>query len=91
MKKEDSLKPYGKILGFFNIAKLSFHLIDAKKSVWVPDGEGGFDEALIDNIEGDKVNFRTWTFSHFFIPGQRQSRLGGKDFQGESAYASQPA
>ena len=32
---------------------------DAKKSVWVPDGEGGFDEALIDNIEGDKVNFRT--------------------------------
>ena len=32
---------------------------DAKKSVWVPDGEGGFDEALIDNIEGDKVNLRT--------------------------------
>ena len=59
MKKEDSLKPYGKILGFFNIAKLSFHLIDAKKSVWVPDGEGGFDEALIDNIEGDKVDLRT--------------------------------
>ena len=32
---------------------------DAKKSVWVPDGEGGFDEALIDNIEGDKVDLRT--------------------------------
>ena len=32
---------------------------DAKKSVWVPDGEGGFDEALIDNIEGDKVNLGT--------------------------------
>ena len=33
---------------------------DAKKSVWVPDGEGGFDEAMIDNIEGEKVNLRTF-------------------------------
>jgi len=29
---------------------------DAKKSVWVPDGEGGFDEAMIDSVDGDKVN-----------------------------------
>ena len=66
---------------------------DAKKSVWVPDGEGGYDEAMIDNIEGEKVNLRTFvkTLSHFSIPGQCQNRLGGKDFQGESAYASQPA
>ena len=65
---------------------------DAKKSVWVPDGEGGYDEAMIDNIEGEKVNLRTFflTLSHVSIPGQCQSRLGGKDFQGESAYASQP-
>ena len=33
---------------------------DAKKSVWVPDGEGGYDEAMIDNIEGEKVNFQTF-------------------------------
>jgi len=31
---------------------------DAKKSVWVPDGEGGFDEALIDTVDGDKVNVK---------------------------------
>jgi len=31
---------------------------DPKKSVWVPDGEGGFDEALIDTVEGDKVNVK---------------------------------
>ena len=31
---------------------------DAKKSVWVPDGEGGFDEALIDSVDGDKVNVK---------------------------------
>ena len=31
---------------------------DAKKSVWVPDGEGGFDEALIDSVEGDKVHVK---------------------------------
>ena len=29
---------------------------DAKKSVWVPDGEGGFDEAMIDTVDGDKVS-----------------------------------
>ena len=28
---------------------------DAKKSVWVPDGEGGYDEAMIDSVDGDKV------------------------------------
>ena len=31
---------------------------DAKKSVWVPDGEGGYDEALIDTVDGDKVNVK---------------------------------
>ena len=31
---------------------------DAKKSVWVPDGEGGFDEAMIDTVDGDKVNVK---------------------------------
>ena len=25
---------------------------DAKKSVWVPDGEGGFDEALVQEVRG---------------------------------------
>ena len=32
---------------------------DAKKSVWVPDGEGGFDEALIQEVRVyflDKTN-----------------------------------
>jgi len=31
---------------------------DAKKSVWVPDGEGGYDEAMIDSVDGDKVNVK---------------------------------
>ena len=31
---------------------------DAKKSVWVPDGEGGFDEAMIESVEGDKVHVK---------------------------------
>ena len=31
---------------------------DAKKSVWVPDGEGGYDEALIDTVDGDKVSVK---------------------------------
>ena len=40
--------------------QLSFisHFVDAKKSVWVPDGEGGFDEAMIDSVDGDKVNVK---------------------------------
>ena len=33
---------------------------DAKKSVWVPDGEGGYDEAMIDTIDGEKVDLRTF-------------------------------
>lgn len=37
---------------------LNFSSIDAKKSVWVPDGEGGFDEAMIDTVDGDKVNVK---------------------------------
>ena len=39
------------------VIHLSLHP-DAKKSVWVPDGEGGFDEALIDSVDGDKVNVK---------------------------------
>jgi len=31
---------------------------DPKKSVWVPDGEGGFDEAMIEEIDGDKVTVK---------------------------------
>ena len=31
---------------------------DPKKSVWVPDGEGGYDEALIDSVDGDKVTVK---------------------------------
>merc|ERR1711970_229704 len=31
---------------------------DAKKSVWVPDGEGGFDEAMIEEIDGDKLTVK---------------------------------
>ena len=31
---------------------------DPKKSVWVPDGEGGYDEAMIDEIDGDKVTVK---------------------------------
>ena len=50
MKKEDALKPY-----------------DAKKSVWVPNKEeGGFDEALITDTEGDKVNVKVgWEMKVF--------------------------
>ena len=28
--------------------------------MWVPDGEGGYDEAMIDTIEGEKVDLRTF-------------------------------
>jgi myosin heavy chain 6/7 len=31
---------------------------DAKKSVWVPDGEGGYDEALIQEVDGDKITVK---------------------------------
>ena len=42
MKKEDSLKAY-----------------DPKKSVWVPNKEeGGYDEALIQEVEGDKATVK---------------------------------
>ena len=68
---------------------------DAKKSVWVPDGEGGYDEAMIDTIEGEKVSLDTCLKINFhfllFAVGQRQSRLGGQDVQGEPAYASEPS
>ena len=32
---------------------------DPRKSVWVPDGEGGFDEAMIEETcDGDKVKVK---------------------------------
>ena len=58
MKKEDSLKPYGEIFLVLFVNLLNLPIIDAKKSVWVPDGEGGFDEAMIDTVDGDKVNVK---------------------------------
>ena len=50
MKKEDSLKPY-----------------DAKKSVWVPNKEdGGYDEGLIQEIDGDKATVKVgWETKNF--------------------------
>ena len=58
MKKEDSLKPYGEIFLVLFFDLLNLLSTDAKKSVWVPDGEGGFDEAMIDTVDGDKVNVK---------------------------------
>ena len=57
MKREDLLKPYGESLSGFQ-AHLQSAFPDAKKSVWVPDGEGGYDEAMIDTVDGDKVNVK---------------------------------
>ena len=31
---------------------------DAKKSAWVPDGAGGFNEALIESVDGEKVSVK---------------------------------
>ena len=64
---------------------------DAKKSVWVPDGEGGYDEAMIDTIEGEKVHLTTFVKTHFLLVGQCESWVGRKDVQGESADAGQPS
>ena len=36
----------------------SLKAYDPKKSVWVPDGEGGFDEALIDVEDGEKTSVK---------------------------------
>ena len=50
MKKEDSLKPY-----------------DPKKSVWVPNKEeGGFDEGLLQSVEGGKASVKVgWEMKDF--------------------------
>jgi len=50
MKKEDALKPY-----------------DAKKSVWVPNKEdGGFDEGLLQSVEGGKASVKVgWEMKDF--------------------------
>ena len=63
---------------------------DPKKSVWVPDGEGGFDEALIDGEEsGGKVNVKVgWepktfkseqvisssTIMDMFVPSEKSTK-----------------
>ena len=36
---------------------------DAKKSVWVPDGEGGYDEALIQEVKGDMIDVKVTIFT----------------------------
>merc|ERR1712001_103598 len=46
------------ILSFEMKKEDSLKPYDAKKSVWVHDGEGGFDEAMIDTVDGDKVNVK---------------------------------
>ena len=50
MKKEDALKPY-----------------DPKKSVWVPNKEeGGFDEGLLQSVEGGKASVKVgWEMKDF--------------------------
>ena len=63
---------------------------DAKKSVWVPDGEGGFDEALIDSVDGDKVHVKVgWepktfkseqvisssTIMDMFVPSEKSTKI----------------
>ncbi len=56
MKKEDSLKPY-----------------DAKKSVWVPNvEEGGYDEAMIQEVSGDKAVVKVGWETKTFKPDQLQ-------------------
>ena len=84
------LKPYGESLSGFQV-HLQSAFLDAKKSVWVPDGEGGFDEAMIDTIEGEKVHLTTFAKTHFLLAGQCESWVGRKDVQGESADAGQPS
>ena len=76
----------------FKLAHSQSAFPDAKKSVWVPDGEGGYDEAMIDTIEGDKVDFRTFVkLVKLTLVGQCESWVGREDVQGESADASQPS
>jgi myosin heavy chain 6/7 len=56
MKKEDSLKVY-----------------DAKKSVWVPNKEdGGYDEALIQEVNGDKAIVKVGWESKEFLASELQ-------------------
>ena len=54
---------------------------DAKKSVWVPDGEGGFDEAMIDSVDGDKVNVKRGEGGRgndFVVSIETQSRVNAQ-------------
>ena len=64
MKKEDSLKPY-----------------DAKKSVWVPNKEdGGYDEGLIQEIDGDKATVKVgWETKNFKADQLQQVQTPRKD------------
>ena len=50
---------------------------DAKKSVWVPDGEGGFDEALIDEVNGDKVCLFRGIFKTLYSSHRSPSKSAG--------------
>ena len=53
---------------------------DAKKSVWVPDGEGGYDEAMIDTIDGEKVDLRTFVkLVKLAIFSQANVKVGWED------------
>jgi myosin heavy chain 6/7 len=58
-KQEQDPDPSPWLLVTFEMKKEdSLKPYDAKKSVWVPDGEGGFDEALIESVDGDKVQVK---------------------------------
>ena len=50
---------------------------DAKKSVWVPDGEGGFDEAMIDEVSGDKVGLFPCISKTFYSFHRSPSKSAG--------------
>jgi hypothetical protein len=65
-KKEQDPDPSPWLLVTFEMKKEdSLKPYDAKKSVWVPDGEGGFDEAMIDEVNGDKVSLFPGLFKAF--------------------------
>ena len=77
-KKEQDPDPSPWLLVTFEMKKEdSLKPYDAKKSVWVPDGEGGFDEALIDEVNGDKVSFSPGIFKAFYSFHRSPSKLAG--------------
>ena len=40
---------------------------DAKKSVWVPDGEGGYDEGMIQEVKGDMIDVKVRILTHCLL------------------------